>query len=294
MKHFANALSLKLDELPKYSHWIEYLLGLETVNRSLEKSAESINREYGQDKWGVLFEKLQLLENPTVVDADRLNNLYTENIIPFYLNKKLLLDKASSVHQYYFELIRKELQPLINKSDHLVELGAGYGSMILKLASLPGFDVATYTAGEYTHTGVGCMDLLASSVRNRFEAGYCDLNNLNLNNFVIPENAVFLTSWAMAYIKGFPRNTLNEIIKHKPRVVIHIEPIYEHWFEESLLQMLWRRYCQMNCYNQTLLTSLKAFESDGLIKIIEEKQSLFGSNPLAPVSIVKWIPVRSL
>jgi hypothetical protein len=147
-----------------------------------------------------------------------------------------------------------------------------------------------YTAGEFTDTGVSCMNLLAASAGIRLETGHCDLNDLKLEGFQIPENAVFMTSWAMAYVKGFSVDTLHEIIRHKPMVVVHFEPIYEHWNSESLLHKLWQRYCQINDYNQSLLSALKKFESDGLIRIIEEKPNLFGGNPLAPISMVKWIP----
>lgn len=290
MKKLVNAQSIEIDELPRYCHWIHYLLGSKSLSRSLDKSAENISREYGVDKWGALLQSLQLLDNPVITDADRF--VTEDKKIPFYSGGNLFVDEFSVVQNYYFQLILAELKLLIKKSGHLVELGSGYGSIILKLASFSGLDKAKYTAGELTDTGVACMDLLSSPVRNRFKAGKCDLNDLHLGKFNIPKSAVFMTCWAAAYIKGFSRNTLNEILKHKPMVVIHIEPIYEHWSEDSLLQLLWQRYCQMNDYNQSLLTSLKEFESDGLIEIIEERKSIFGVNPLAPVSIVKWTPVK--
>lgn len=289
MKYLTNAQSIELDDLPQYSHWIHYLLGLKKLSRTLNKNADSISREYGQDKWGILLEKLRLLENPSITDADKLS--IEDNKIAFYANGKLFVDEASEIQSYYFHLIRTELQSLSEMSGHLVELGSGYGSIILKLASLNGFDASKYTAGEITDTGVACMNLLASHLGNRFEAGFCDLNDLNLVNFNVPENAIFMTCWAAAYVKGFSRNTLNEIIKYNPKVVIHIEPIYEHWSEDSLLHMLWKRYSQMNDYNQNLLKTLKSYETEGLIKIIEERKNIIGINPLAPVSLVKWVPL---
>jgi hypothetical protein len=94
----------------------------------------------------------------------------------------------------------------------------------------------------------------------------------------------------MACLKGFSRSTLEEIIRRKPAVVVHIEPIYEHWSDDSLLQTLWKRYFQLNDYNQTMLTALRSYEAEGLIDIVEERRNLFGNNPLAPVSIIKWKP----
>ena len=282
------ARPIDVDDLPQHSHWISYLLGLKPLPKSLDKSVESIAREYGEDKWGNLIKSLRSLDAPTIFDADEL--CLDAKDIPCYADGEILLADSFEVQAAYFELIRSELKPLIEESGHLVELGAGYGSIILKLATLPEFNRLSFTAAEFTDTGVDCIKLLTPDVQNGFETGFCDLNNLDLKMFSIPENAIYMTCWTMACLKGLSKKTLNEIILHKPSAVIHIEPIYEHWTEDSLLQMLWKRYCQMNDYNRTLLTALKGYEAEGLIKIIEEKKNVFGSNPLAPVSIVKWAP----
>lgn len=291
MKEISDEREIALSDLPQYTHWIEYLLGLKTLSKSLDKNSESISREYGQDKWGVLLQRLRALKAPTVFDADALCT--DTKKIPFFSDGKILFDDTAIVQDQYFRLIRDELQPYLTSSNHLVELGSGYGSIVFKLAELPEFASIKYTAGEFTDSGIACLELLANEIDQDFEAGFCDLNDLCLDQFDIVENAIFMTSWAMAYLKGLSRNTLNEIMLRKPKVVIHIEPIYEHWNEASLLPMLWRKYCQLNDYNSTLLTALKTYEAEGLIKIIEERKNVFGSNPLAPVSIVKWIPVRS-
>ena len=211
--------------------------------------------------------------------------------ISFYEEGELYVADSITVQNAYFDLIKNELQAIIQTYGHLVELGAGYGSIILKLAALPDFDTIKFTAGELTESGVACMNLMTSEVRDRIEIGLCDLNNLNLERYAIPQDAVFMTCWTIAYLKDFSRNTLNEIIRHKPSMVIHIEPTFEHWVDDSLLHMLWQRYFIMNDYNQNYLSALRRYEAEGLIRIVEERKNVFGSNPLAPVSIVKWIPV---
>lgn len=289
MKFLPDARPLALDDLPAYSGWISVLLGFETLSRTLDKTAESVLREYDQDKWGVLLEKLRALGTSNVADADRLSGGESKPMA-FYADEGLYVADSESVYRAYFELIRGELQPLLEKSGHLVELGAGYGALLLKLAAVPELGQVGYTAGEYTDTGVACIELLAAQQKLPLQAGHCDLSDLSLRNFSIPPKAVFLTCWAMAYLKGYPRDTLDEIIRHEPAVVVHIEPVYEHWSGGSLLQMLWKRYFQLNDYNRTMLTALRTYEADGLIDIVEERRNLFGNNPLAPVSVVKWKP----
>ncbi len=287
--YLPNARPIGLDELPAYSSWIPFLLGLKTLSQSLDKTAENVRREYGQDKWGVLLEKLKTVDNPTVADADRLS-AEDSKPVAYYAEGNLYVADLRAVQDAYFEFIRGELQATLGQSGHLVELGAGYGALLFKLAAVPGLQNLGYTAAEYTATGIACMDLLARDLNLKLETGYCDLNDLSLQAFNIPENSLFMTCWTMAYLKGFSRSTLNELIRQKPAVVVHIEPIFEHWSDDSLLHMLRRRYFQLNDYNQSMLSALKEYETEGLIEILEERPNLFGNNPLAPVSVIKWKP----
>ena len=156
---FPNARPIGLDELPVYSHWLPYLLGLKSLSKSLDKTSESVLREYGQDKWGVLLEKLKSVQGATIADADRLNA--GESVLKaFYAEGGLYVADSAAVQRAYFDLIRSVLQPLVEQSEHLVELGAGYGALLLKLAALPSFERVGFTAGEYTDTGLACIDLL--------------------------------------------------------------------------------------------------------------------------------------
>lgn len=290
MRKITGAKAITLDSLPNHTDWIPYLLGLKNLSKALDKNVDSITREYGLDKWGVLLHKLQMLNKPTVIDADNILNV--ERQMPFYAEGNLYLADSMTVQNIYFDLIKNEIQTFVQKHGHLVELGAGYGSIILKLASLPSFNASRYTAGELTDTGVACINLLASEFRNSIEVGLCDLNDLHLEKYTIPNNAVFMTCWTLACLKGFSRSTLNEILRYKPSIVIHIEPTFEHWTDDSLLSMLWKRYFQMNDYNQNYFSALQSYEAEGLIQIVDQRKNLFGCNPLAPISVVKWVPVR--
>ncbi|MGS1118003.1 hypothetical protein [Castellaniella sp. UC4442_H9] len=280
---------LGLDELPRYTTWIPYLLGLEAFPHTLRKTADSVLREYERNKWGILLGQLRRIKDASIADADRLSSGERRSV-SFYANGGLYVADSDVVQNKYFQLIRDELQTVVGETGHLVELGAGYGALLFKLCSLRGFTRVAYTAGEYTDAGVSCIKLLAANQGLTVQAGHCDLNDLNLSAFAIPENAIFLTCWAMAYVKGFPRRTMEEIIRRQPAAVVHIEPIYEHWSNDSLLQMLWRRYAELNDYNRSMMTMLRTYEMEGLIEIVDERPSVFGSNPLAPVSIVRWKP----
>lgn len=278
---------ISLNELPSYSRWIPYLLGLAKFEKSLEKSAENISREFNIEKWG---EVLNLLRSKNGVSLSDVDSLFIKDVQQaYYANGKLLVGSSPTVHREYFELLVSELMPEIERSNHIVELGAGYGALIFKMAQLDEMKHVSFSAGEYTQSGIECIKLLAGK-NLRVKGGYCDLGALDLKAISPPGNSIYLTSWSMVYTKGFPENTMKELLSYKPSVVVHFEPIWEHWSGGSMLEMLWKRYLQLNDYNQDILTGLRQYEQMGLIKIVEEKKNLHGINPLMPVSVLKWVP----
>lgn len=276
-----------LNELPSYSRWIPYLLGLAKFEKSLEKSAENISREFNIEKWG---EVLNLLRSKNGVSLSDVDSLFIKDVQQaYYANGKLQVDSSLAVHREYFEILVSELTPEIEKSNHIVELGAGYGALIFKMAQLNEMKHVSFSAGEYTQSGIECIKLLAGD-NLRVKGGYCDLGGLDLKALSPPENSVYFTSWSMVYTKGFPERTMRELLAYKPSMVMHFEPVREHWTGDSMLEMLWKRYLQLNDYNQSMLTGLRQYEQMGLIRIVEEKKNLHGINPLMPVSVLKWVP----
>jgi hypothetical protein len=277
---------ISLNELPSHSGWIPYLMGLKKLEKNLAKSAESLTREYDIEKWGQVLELLKR-GGATLDQADALFIKDIEQA--YYTHGKLMMAPGHYVHRGYLELLTKELKKEIGDSKHIVELGAGYGSILLKLSRLPWLEHVSFTAGEYAKSGVESIKLLAGG-DSRIKAGRIDLSALDLAELSPSENSIIMTSWTMVCLKGFSEKTLNEILSYKPSMVMHFEPVFEHWEGGTLLEMLWKRYLQLNDYNQSMLTSLKEYEARGLIKIVEERKNVYGINPLMPASIIKWVP----
>lgn len=288
MNRVLNSTSVTLNDLPKYTNWVPYLLNLRDVGRELSKTPENIQREYGIDKWGNLLATLK--KNPHFKLQQTNEFIYGVNRpIAYSLQESLFIAELYSVQQEYFNLIQSTILPHVDSSASILELGAGYGTMVLQLASNPHLKNVRFFATEYTETGVECIRLLAERENLSIKASLGDINQLDLTDVDIPSNTVIFTSWVMGYLKGFPKLALEELIAHKPKIVIHIEPIFEHWCNHnSLLHLLWQRYSQLNDYNQTMLTDLKTYEARGLIQIVDEAANVCGLNPLAPVSIIKW------
>ena len=80
--------------------------------------------------------------------------------------------------------------PSIKNLD-VVELERGT-STILKLAKLKQISNCGFTAGEFTKSGIDCINLIAAFEEIKVQAGFCDLKSLNLRKFSIPKIRFYL------------------------------------------------------------------------------------------------------
>ena len=101
------------------------------------------------------------------------------------------------------------------------------------------------------------------------------------------EKATVFTSHSIEQLPSAEK-FICHIKKYKKKInkIIHFEPLYQmHLKEKNLINLLRRRYTELNDYNKDLWELLK---NDKDIEIIESKINVLGFNPLNPTSIVVW------
>jgi len=84
---------------------------------------------------------------------------------------------------------------------------------------------------------------------------------------------------------------LRYLLRNKPSVVVHIEPIPELLDPTNLLDYLSIRYMQKRKYLTGYLDTLRVMEQRGLIKIMEARRSGIGSMFIDGYSIIVWKPL---
>ena len=285
---------IKIENLEGYTEWIKILKQKNQKKINL-KTTDQIMREYNKDKWGELYKRLvdRKSEKNKLKFADNFF-LQANDIKPFYYEKKFYLNENQKIQDLYFKIVKNTIKKYETKEINIIEFGAGYGSIILKLAEKYQKKKINLKAFEFTESGINCCKYISKSHGLKVNVGQCDFNDFDIRNYDIPEESIFFTSWAMALVDGFPEKMMSEILKYKPKVVIHFEPIKNHWDEKNILEKIWNKYLFLNDYNETLYEDLIKFETRRYIKIINEEKSKFGSNPFCPISIIEWIPNLSL
>jgi hypothetical protein len=280
--------SYDLNDLPRFSAWPARLLGLERWKRH-EKTPAEITREFENEKWGPLLKRVRDVKGRvTIGEVDR----WVYEGVPDALcsiHDRLELLPAKEAHDQYVNLVESVLQSYLPASA-LVELGAGYGSVILGLAGRKQFKAVRLVAGEFTASGCELIKHIAQAQGHKVAVGRCDLRRKKIVEFAIPEDAVVFTSYATTCVPRLPADFVQTLCGFHPRAVVHIEPCYEHCDVKTLLGLMRQRYIQLNDYNTNLIRLLHEQQDRGTIRILEERPALFGMNPLLPVSVVAWKP----
>ena len=136
-----------VDDLPQYSPWPARLLGLEKWEPKL-KTPQEVTREFEGEKWGRLLQRAEEAHNPlTVEDVDEWIFPDNPNLLCSVKNRLELLSYREA-HKKYITLIERVIKKYLPASA-LIELGSGYGSVIIPLGRKICFNNLPILAGEY-------------------------------------------------------------------------------------------------------------------------------------------------
>jgi hypothetical protein len=279
-----------LNMLPQYSPWPARLMGLEQW-RSSARVPQELIREFETEKWGPLWERVRSSEVAPGFDEVEQYILANDKQLMCWSQGDLRLMSGKEAREAQFEHIATTLKSLRSRHS-IVELGAGYGQIVINLARRHGFENADLIAGEYTASGTKLIQYLAASYKLGITVAHCDLSEAPLIEMPIPPDSIIFTSYAAHYITAYDSSFIANMRALDPAYVVHFEPFYDHCHATTLLGLLQKKYIQANNYNQNLLSILEIAAERGEIEIVIEKKQVFGMNPLLPMSIVAWRPLH--
>jgi hypothetical protein len=113
-----------------------------------------------------------------------------------------------------------------------------------------------------------------------------------------PDNSILLESGSAVFTIASLEQTgekfvefIDYLIRNKPSIVVHVEPIGEMLDPNNLLDNLSVRYFQKRGYLKGLKDHLEILQDKGLIEIIQEQRSFVGSFYIDGYSVIAWRPI---
>jgi hypothetical protein len=282
------AQKLSLDALPRHSPWAARLLGAEPwAKRS--KSKNEVLREYEAEKWGGLIRRVRDQAAPvrfTDVEAWADEGTVTEVVSA---GDDLMLLSVQEARSRYLDIVAASLAKYF-PAPALVELGAGYGSVLVRLAGRAPFCGGRIMGADLTASGQALLQHVAAAEQLPIEVGACDLAAAPITTLAVPPGAVIFTSFSACYLPRVEPAFFAAITSLQPAAVVHFEPVFEHYAPDSLLGLMRRRYVEVNDYNTNLWTALHHEAASGRIRLLEDTPLIFGQNALLPASVLAWAP----
>jgi hypothetical protein len=208
--------------------------------------------------------------------------------VPFFDGEVLRLVDGLEGHRLHLELYAHVIEAYLPGATALVELGAGYGSILFGLAERLPLGERRLFGLEYTRTGAELIGRLGTNSAIEVKSGRCDFARLTMDEVGIEPGAVLFTSYAAAYVPELSDDFVDYLDALDPLIVLHFEPSYEHYPSDSLHGLLCRRYVEVNDYNTNLVSMLHRQVDRGRIEIVLERKNVLGSNPLLPISVIGW------
>lgn len=278
-----------INDLPQYSSWPARLLGISDWEDRV-RNEKLVRNEYGQ-KWGKLYDEFSSQSFNSLREAlEHLFITYFQATILFHIEEEIYYVKNSvPLWDFFYSKIYEILKKDLNKDDTFVELGSGWGRNLFYALDQGWCSKAI--GGEFTEEGRQLCNQIGKQFNLPIKAFPFDYYNPTPEFFAHIENAVVFTHNSIEQISLMPEETILALIENKPKVVIHVEPIYEYRSQDTLLHYLWKRYTEVNDYNRNLITILKKLEDRGCLKIMKEQIHAFGLNAFNPGSFIVWQPI---
>lgn len=110
-------------------------------------------------------------------------------------------------------------------------------------------------------------------------------------NFKLNKKSAVFTVAALEQIGSNFKPFIDYLLEEKPKICIHIEPIFELLDEKNLIDYLSTLYFKKRNYLKGFLSTLRTLEKQKKIKIHAAKRSYIGSLYIEGYSIVIWSPL---
>ena len=111
-------------------------------------------------------------------------------------------------------------------------------------------------------------------------------------NLEIAANSAIFTIGSIEQLASKFEAFLQFLLKHSPKLCIHVEPNIELYDENNLIDYLAIKFHRKRGYTENFLTRLRELEAQNEIEVLKVKRLFFGSLYMEGYSLLIWRPKR--
>lgn len=184
---------------------------------------------------------------------------------------------------YRFWLFKKYLPSV----DNIYEFASGTGYNLVILNTL--FPKKTLFGLDWVKESKSIVNKLAQNHGIPAKGLIFDMFKPD-NKLVIKNNSAVITMGGLEQLGRRYKKFLDYLIKNKPKICLHMEPLLDFYDENKLVDYLALRFHLRRNYLGHIVRSLEKLETEGQIKIIAKKRTI-GSKFHDGYSYIVWRPV---
>jgi hypothetical protein len=238
-----------------------------------------------ENGWG---QNLKEINKATIKDA--LKPKYFGKYQVNRLDQKFVNGISKNYEQHMLYIILDYVfDKYLRKVDNIYEFGCGAGHNLLR-ANEVNSDAALFGL-DWTKASQEIIKKIGKSgIVNKITGYNFDFFKPN-TKIKIENNSGIYTVAALEQTGSNYKKFVQYLIKNKPQICIHVEPIGELLNENNLIDNLSIKYFKKRNYLNGFLEHLREQEKNGLIKIHTAKRSFIGSMFIEGYSIIVWSPI---
>lgn len=170
--------------------------------------------------------------------------------------------------------------------DVIYEIGAGSCQNLLMLSEL--YPEKELYGLDWSAASVEIAHFIAKSLGRNIKGYLFDMLNPSTEMVIKPGSAI-VSIHALEQAGAEHNRLLSFILKSRPGIVVHYEPILEFYNENKLLDCLALIYSRRRNYLNGYLTALRNLEREGEIEILEAYRPYLGG-VIHEASLIVWRP----
>lgn len=183
-------------------------------------------------------------------------------------------------------LILVQIHKYVDNFDALYEFGCGTGHNLLNLRK--SFTDAALYGLDWTKSSQNIISRIATITKD------FGLFGINFDYFEpdfkinLDSNSVVLTVASLEQTGNGYMKFLEFLISKRPKIVIHIEPVWESLDDDTLIDYLSILYMKKRNYLNGFFNALESLEKQGKISIKNHSRSYLGSKFIDGYTVIVW------
>ncbi len=215
---------------------------------------------------------------PKYVKPNQILRLYKDYVMPYDANAEI---NFFTVMRYW--LFKKYFKDL----DVVYEFGCGPGYNLTLIHDL--FPSKKIYGLDWTTSSIEILSILKHKIGINIDGILFDIFNPNYN-IKFEQNSLVITIGSLEQINDKHQKFMDFLLSKKPNLCIHIEPIYELYDENNLIDSLAMKFHKNRNYLSNFLPTMLKLEKENKINIIKINRMKFGSIFHDGWSMIVWNP----